>query len=56
MARFICDNCGREFEMPVTIKEYRGEYFGMPAYEEIWVCPHCEDNNFYEVEEEEELW
>lgn len=55
MARFICDNCGREFEEPITIKESRGEFWGMPAYEDIWVCPYCEDDSFYEVESDDEF-
>lgn len=56
MRRFICDNCGREFYIPLTVKEYRGEYFGRPVHEDVLVCPYCEDSNFYEEEEEEELW
>lgn len=52
-----CSNCGCEFSHPHIIKEYRGEYWGAPAYEDIGLCPDCgseEWDEFNEWDEEEE--
>lgn len=58
---FRCYDCGREFETPDTFQEYRGEFWGMPAYETVSCCPFCRSdeydeikNNSAEVEEGEE--
>lgn len=50
----ICCNCGKIFEEKEIkiISEYRGEYWGIPCFEEnIEVSPCCEDL-FDNVEEE----
>ena len=39
---YKCCECGAVFEEPATWKEYRGEYWGDPAYEEMSGCPECE--------------
>jgi len=51
MARFRCE-CGCEFDEPKEVEEYRGEFWGMPAYETMYYCPECGDDCFYDVE----LW
>lgn len=39
-----CENCGATFTEGKIINEYRGEYWGAPAYESIEVCPICGDD------------
>lgn len=38
----------------ITIEDYRGEFWGVPAYETISVCPYCRMDDLEDVEEEEE--
>lgn len=53
-----CMSCGEEFEYPATVRDYRGEYWGAPCWENIGVCPHCGgddiDYDYYEFDDEEE--
>lgn len=51
--RFVCEDCGRPFGHPKIIKESRGEYWGIPCFEDVGVCPHCGSGDFFEVEQEE---
>lgn len=53
---FRCCECGREFDEPKHWKEDRGEYFGYPAYEDMWGCPYCygDYEEFDEWADEEE--
>lgn len=51
--RFVCDKCGKEFDWPKAVQEYRGEYWGVPSYETMYYSPCCEDD-FTEITEEEE--
>lgn len=55
---FKCEYCGEIFEEPVSAKEDRGEFWGAPCYETIYICPACGSDDFYELskEEEEEVW
>lgn len=41
MAKYICLKCGNEFDEPAEWEEYRGECFGVPAYEPVEGCPIC---------------
>lgn len=34
----LCELCGEQLEQRT---EYRGEFWGSPSYETIWVCPNC---------------
>ena len=38
---FLCLECGSTFETPTHYREYHGEHFGYPAYEEFEACPCC---------------
>lgn len=38
---YICLECGARFSIPTHYREYRGEHFGYPAYEEFKACPAC---------------
>ena len=38
---YICLECGATFESPSHYREYRGECFGYPSYEECVACPCC---------------
>lgn len=48
--RFACRNCGEGFDDPDVVEEDRGEFWGMPAYEEMWYCPCCGSDDFDEAE------
>lgn len=53
---YKCQHCGHVFTEPKTVQEYRGEFWGMPAYEDVSVCPHCGSDDVdweYKGEEEE---
>lgn len=53
-----CMDCKEVFDVSevVTIREYRGEFWGAPAYETIGVCPWCrsDDIDWDYVDEDEE--
>ena len=38
---FKCGDCEMLFDEPETVRESRGEFYGMPAYEDISICPYC---------------
>lgn len=46
---YRCNDCGHEFEIPDTWEEYRGEFWGMPAYERVSGCPMCQSGDYDEV-------
>lgn len=50
---FKCNDCGREFEHPARWEEYRGEFWGQPAYEIMYGCPFCESGDYYEINDDE---
>ena len=57
MSKVKCLNCEQVFdeEDVVTKQEYRGEFWGSPAYETVGCCPYCgEDAIDYEYVEEDE--
>lgn len=47
---FICENCGNEFAEPKIIKEPH-PYGNGKAYEEIGVCPFCDEVDFFEAKQ-----
>lgn len=47
---YRCVDCEAIFEEPKMVNEYRGEFWGTPAYEEMAYCPFC--NGDIEVYEE----
>ena len=49
---FRCGDCENEFNEPKIIRESRGEFWGMPAYEDIGVCPYC-GSDFIFIDSEE---
>lgn len=54
---FKCRDCGTTFEEPKIIEEPRGEYHGVPCYEETECCPCCGSYDWddeYIVDEEED--
>lgn len=44
---FICNECGEIFDEPKIVRETHG--LDCPPYEEIAVCPCCEDTDFCEA-------
>ncbi|MBR5089550.1 MAG: hypothetical protein IK093_08980 [Ruminiclostridium sp.] len=53
---YRCERCGREFDEPGTYKDYRGEYWGVPCWEDMPCCPYCESGDFDNIESEEYAW
>ena len=55
---YKCGNCGRVFseDKADTRKEFVGEFWGAPAYQNILVCPDCRSDEIeeYTGEGEEE--
>ena len=51
---YKCTECGHEFELPDTWQEYRGEFWGMPAYETISGCPMCHSTDFEAVKDDQD--
>ena len=51
-----CSECERVFEESEIYwqRELIGEYWGMPAYDDIACCPHCSSDEIEEYEESEE--
>ena len=45
---FRCNCCGNIFEEPKLVMESRGEFWGSPAYESMYYCPFCGDEDFEE--------
>ena len=48
---YKCNDCKHEFVEPDTYTEYRGEFWGMPAYETLGCCPVCKSDDYEEVDE-----
>ena len=54
--KYICLECGHEFEDPDVWQEYRGDFWGVPAYEYVSGCPICHgdyDNKNDDLEDKE---
>jgi len=51
--RFRCDKCGKIFDYPIFVKEYMGEFWGVPAYDEFPYSPCCRDD-FTELTDDED--
>lgn len=60
MERYTCYDCGNRFDYPHIVIESRGEFWGMPAFEEMGYCPYCgsecwdETANMIDEDEEKE--
>lgn len=56
--RYKCYECGKQFDEYKTVWESRGEFWGVPAYEPMDVCPYCggdfEETSIVDDEEEED--
>ena len=53
---YKCCDCGsiiREDDID-TIQDYRGEYWGTPAYENVDVCPKCGSDCLEEYDNEDD--
>ena len=53
---YKCESCGCKFIDPVKSEEYRGEFWGVPAYETVGSCPCCGDDDYREVDEYDECY
>lgn len=49
---FRCE-CGAVFEHPKMVPESRGEFWGVPCWENMYYCPVCGDDCFDECDDEE---
>lgn len=56
MTEYRCCDCGAIFdeESVGTSHESRGEYWGVPCYEDVSVCPECGSDCYEEYFEEDE--
>ena len=50
-----CTCCGARCVRPALTWQYRGEYFGFPAYEEAGGCPRC-GGSLELLSEEADYW
>ncbi len=48
---FECCDCGALFSEPATNREYMGEFWGVPAYEDFPCCPHCKSGEIEDYED-----
>ena len=53
---FKCNDCKRTFYEPHYVEEYRGEFWGTPAYETVGYCPFCDSEDFDEADIETGYW
>lgn len=51
---YKCLNCNETFDEPDSRQEYMGEFWGMPAYDTIYICPHCGSDEIVDIGEE--MW
>ena len=51
MMKWRCLECGKEFDELKHWKEYHGECFGYPAYEDMAGCPYCYGTDVEEFDE-----
>lgn len=51
-----CENCGAELDEDElrAVEEPRGEFWGIPCSETIYVCPICGNDDLREIEEDED--
>jgi RNA polymerase subunit RPABC4/transcription elongation factor Spt4 len=51
-----CEHCKRIFDNNeiITERQYMGEFWGSPAYDDFDVCPYCKSDEIFDYEEEEE--
>lgn len=49
-----CNDCGAVFDKPLIVHESRGEYWGVPCWEDMAYCPFCESEAIEDVYFEEE--
>ncbi len=52
---FKCNECGAEFYEPDTYRDWIGDFWGIPAYEEFAICPVCKSEDFEEVDDNEDF-
>lgn len=46
---FYCNHCKSVFDEPKEELESRGEFWGAPAYESMYYCPCCGDDDYDEI-------
>lgn len=46
---YRCDDCGETFHTPEIIIEKYGEYHGVDAYGDRYVCPYCRSEEISEM-------
>ena len=38
---YVCQVCGRWFNEPKEYRVYMGEFWGLPAEDDVLGCPYC---------------
>ena len=51
MSLCACFDCGKTFDSAdlKAVQEDRGEFWGAPAFETMYYCPHCGSDQFDDV-------
>ena len=54
--KYKCNCCGEVFDEDDAnyVREYVGEFWGTPAYNNYMTCPNCDEEDFEEYREEDE--
>ena len=52
---YKCYDCGAVFSEPNTYREYMGEFWGTPAYDDFPCCPVCKSDEIEEVDDFESM-
>lgn len=47
---YRCNDCGLEFSRLKAVEESRGEFWGVPCSETLYVCPNCEGDDIDEID------
>ena len=51
---YKCNDCGIKFRRFKEIEESRGEFWGIPCSETLYVCPNCEGDDIEELNGDED--
>lgn len=56
MSKYLCWECKSEIQGDdlKAVEESRGEFWGTPCYETMYVCPNCGSDDLEEIYEDED--
>ncbi len=47
---YLCNRCGRTFDFPDSVVDFRSEMWGRRVGHYVSVCPYCQDDDFDEMD------